>query len=76
MARPVSRKFEERMLSGRRVEAALTALGFSADQIARFRDAYQAVPKQAVKVNEIKALLSNPAALRELAERLESSQTA
>lgn len=76
MSRPVSRKFEDRMLSGRRVEAALIALGFTQDQVDGFRSAYQAVPKQTVKSDEIKALLSNPEALRALAEKLETEAAA
>lgn len=74
MSRPVVREFQDRMLSGRRVEATLIALGFTAEQIAGFREQYQAVPKL-TKANEIKALLNDPAALRALAEKLES-QTA
>lgn len=73
MSRPVTREFQDRMLSGRRVEATLIALGFTHEQIAGFRSAYQAVPKQ-TKAAEVKALLSNPQALRELAEKLEASQ--
>ena len=72
MSRPVVREFQDRMLSGRRVEATLIALGFTAEQIAGFRAAYQTVPKQ-TRVNEIKALLSDPAKLRELAAKLESA---
>ena len=75
MSRPVVREFQDRMLSGRRVEATLLALGFTAEQIAGFRQAYQDVPKQ-TKTSEIKALLSNPQALRELAAKLEAGQTA
>ena len=72
MARIVTREFQDRMLSGRRVEATLIALGFTSEQIAGFRQAYQAVPKQ-TKTSEIKALLSNPEALRKLAAELEAA---
>ena len=72
MSRPVVREFQDRMLSGRRVEATLLALGFTSEQIAGFRKAYQSVPKQ-TKTAEIKALLNDPQALRELAAKLEAS---
>ena len=72
MARKVSRKFQDRMLSGRRVEATLIALGFTPAQIEGFRTAYSDVPKQ-TKTSEIKALLSNPDALRALAAELEAA---
>lgn len=72
MARKVSRKFQDRMLSGRRVEATLIALGFTSEQIEGFRTAYADVPKQ-TKASEIKALLGNPEALRKLAAELEAA---